>query len=47
MRRMFMLKIDEVTGEWTKQHEELNGLYCLMVCTAEWSVPLIQYMSGE
>jgi hypothetical protein len=29
MRRTFVLKMDEVTGEWRKPHnEELNGLYC-------------------
>jgi hypothetical protein len=28
-------KRDEVTGEWGKLHnEELNDLYCLMICTA-------------
>jgi hypothetical protein len=28
--RLFGLKMDEVTGEWRKLHnEELNDLYCL------------------
>jgi len=28
-------KRDEVTGEWRKLHnEELNDLYCLMICAA-------------
>jgi hypothetical protein len=35
LRRIFGPKRDEVTGERRKLHnEELNGLYCLMVCTA-------------
>ena len=29
LRRVFVAKRDEVTGEWRKLHnEELNGLYC-------------------
>jgi hypothetical protein len=35
LRRIFGPKWDEVTGEWRKLHnEELNDLYCLMICTA-------------
>jgi len=35
LRRIFGSKGDEVTGEWRKLHnEELNDLYCLMICTA-------------
>jgi len=32
LRRIFGAKMDEVTGEWRKLHnEELNDLYCLPV----------------
>jgi len=35
LRGIFGSKRDEVTGEWRKLHnEELNDLYCLMICTA-------------
>jgi hypothetical protein len=35
LRRIFGLKRDGVTGEWRKLHnEELNDLYCCMICTA-------------
>jgi len=35
LRGIFGPKRDEVTGEWRKLHnEELNDLYCLMICTA-------------
>jgi hypothetical protein len=35
LRRLFVVKRDEVTGEWGNLHnEELNDLYCLMFCTA-------------
>jgi len=35
LRRIFGPKRDEVTGEWRKLHnEDLNDLYCLMICTA-------------
>jgi hypothetical protein len=35
LRRIFGLRRDEVTGESRKLHnEELNDLYCLMICTA-------------
>jgi len=35
LRRIFGAKRDEVTGEWRKLHnEELNDLYCLIICTA-------------
>jgi uncharacterized membrane protein len=35
LRRIFRPKTDEVTGEWRRlQNEELNDLYCLMICTA-------------
>jgi hypothetical protein len=34
LQRIFDLKRDEVAGEWKKRHsEELNDLYCLMICT--------------
>ena len=34
LRRVFGAKRDEVTGVWRKLHkEELNDLYCLMICT--------------
>ena len=34
LRRVFGAKRDEVSGEWRKLHkEELNDLYCLMICT--------------
>jgi hypothetical protein len=29
LRRIFGTKKDEVTGEWRKLHNELNGLYSL------------------
>jgi hypothetical protein len=29
LRRVFVPKRDEVTGEWIKLHEELNDLYSL------------------
>jgi hypothetical protein len=32
VRRIFGLRMDEVTGEWGKLLE-LNDLYCLMICT--------------
>ena len=28
LRRVFGPKRDEVTGEWRKQHNEINDLYC-------------------
>ena len=35
LRRIMGSKRDEVTGEWRKLHnEELNEVYCLMICTA-------------
>ena len=35
LRGVFGPKRDEVTGEWRKLHKEnLNDLYCLMICTA-------------
>ena len=35
LRKIFEPERDEVTGEWKKLHnEELNDLYCLMICTA-------------
>jgi len=35
LRRIFRSRRDEVTGEWRRLHnEELNDLYCLMICTA-------------
>jgi hypothetical protein len=35
LRGIFGAKRDGVTGEWRKVHnEELNDLYCLMICTA-------------
>ena len=35
LRGIFGPKRDEVTGEWRKLHKEnLNDLYCLMICTA-------------
>ena len=35
LRTIFGSKRDEVTGEWRKLHnEELNDMYCLMICTA-------------
>jgi len=35
LRGIFGSERDEVTGEWRKLHnEELNDLYCLMICTA-------------
>jgi len=35
LRRIFGPKRDAVTGEWRKlNNEELNDLYCLMICTA-------------
>ena len=35
LRGIFGVKRDGVTGEWRKLHsEELNNLYCLMICTA-------------
>jgi hypothetical protein len=35
LRCIFGSKGDEVTGEWKKLHnEELNDLYCLMICIA-------------
>jgi len=35
LRRIFGAKRDEVTGKWRKiYNEELNDLYCLMICTA-------------
>jgi hypothetical protein len=35
LRRIFGPKRDDVTGQWKKLHnEELNDLYCLMICTA-------------
>jgi hypothetical protein len=35
LRGIFGPKRDEVTGEWRRLHnEELNDLYCLMICTA-------------
>jgi len=35
LRRLFGPKRDEMTGEWRKLYnEELNDLYCLMICTA-------------
>jgi len=35
LRRIFGPKRNEVRGEWRKLHsEELNDLYCLMICTA-------------
>ena len=33
IRRMFVLRRDEVTGGWRKPHEGLNDLYPLMNCT--------------
>jgi hypothetical protein len=34
LTRIFGPKRDEVTGKWRKLHnEELNDLYCLMICT--------------
>ena len=35
LRRIFGSKRDHVTEEWRKLYnEELNDLYCLMICTA-------------
>jgi hypothetical protein len=35
LRRIFGPKRDEIKGDWGKLHnEELNDLYCLMICTA-------------
>jgi hypothetical protein len=35
LRRLFGPKRGEVSGEWRKLYnEELNDLYCLMICTA-------------
>jgi hypothetical protein len=35
LRGVFGPRRDEVTGEWRKLHnEQLNDLYCLMICTA-------------
>jgi hypothetical protein len=35
LRGIFGAESDGVTGEWRKLHnEELNDLYCLMICTA-------------
>jgi hypothetical protein len=35
LRNIFGSRRDEVTGEWKKLHsEEMNDLYCLMICTA-------------
>jgi len=35
LRRIFGPKWDEVTRKWITVHnEELNDLYCLMICTA-------------
>ena len=35
LKRIFVPKRDEVTGEWRRlYHEELNGLYSLTICTA-------------
>jgi len=35
LRKIFGPKRDEVTGEWRKVNiEELNDLYCLIICTA-------------
>jgi hypothetical protein len=35
LRRIFGPKRDEITGECIKLYnEELNDLYCLMICTA-------------
>jgi hypothetical protein len=28
LRRIFRPKIDDITGEWRKLHNELNDLYC-------------------
>jgi hypothetical protein len=41
LRGIFWSKRDKVTGEWRKLHnEEIGGVYCCMVCTTVWSVPL-------
>jgi len=35
LRRIFGHKMNKVTGQWRKLHnEELNDLYYLMICTA-------------
>jgi len=35
LRGIFVPKRDQVIGDWRKLHnEELNDLYCLMICTA-------------
>ena len=35
LRGIFGVESDGVTGEWRKLHnEELNDLYCLIICTA-------------
>ena len=35
MKRIFGRKRDTVTGEWRRLYnEELNNLYCLIICTA-------------
>ena len=35
LRRIFGAKRGELGGKWRKVHnEELNDLYCLMICTA-------------
>ena len=48
LRGIFGPKRDEVTGEWRKVHnEELNDLYCCMICTAVWSVQLTKHYLGD
>jgi len=35
LRKIIWLEGDKLTGEWVRLHnEELNDLYCLMICTA-------------